>query len=837
MRRQRHKPPPPVSNQHAKPSPASSAPPPRKRLWLFRLLAVVLSPLLFFALLESSLRLAGVGHPVSFFLPARINGQEVFVQNDRFAWRFLGSGMARAPFPFMISKSKPPGTVRIFLFGESAAFGDPQPEFGLSRMLEALLIQRYPGTHFEVVNTAMTAINSHAIVPIARDCAHQNGDVWVIYMGNNEVVGPYGAGTVFGPKAPGLAFIRASIALKATRTGQWLDSLRENIQKQPAAKSEWGGMEMFLKNQVRQDAPGMATVYANFQRNLQDILGLGVRSGAKIVVSTVASNLKDCAPFASLHRPDLQSDELTNWNELYQKGAAAQQAGDPAAAAACFARADAVDGSFAELHFRWGWCCLAQGRDDEALRQFTLARDEDALRFRCDSRLDEIIRRTAADWENKGVLFADAQGTVAQQSPHGLVGREFLHEHVHLNFEGNYLVARTVAEQVAKSLPEPVTRGVDANRPWPSAEDCARRLAWSDWNQFQADNEIFGRINDPPFTAQLNHAEQCQWLQQQIEKLLPATEPAAMRQSASLCRDAIMAAPGDWVLRKNLALLCQETGDQDGAVESWRRVVELLPYYAAGWQSLGAALIAQNKYGDASAAYASALQLEPDNVYAMDDVAQIFVREGKDAEAMREYEQALAIKPHLGQAHLGLGMLLEKSGRKEEAQAHYQQALQNRIFTPASLNTLGEFCFQKGWFSEAATNFMDALSLNPSDSLAHVNLGVSLESLGRHAEAEAQYAEAARLDPDLAAAHYRLGLELGRRGGDAGAMEQFAETVRLKPDFLEARMNLGVALLNQHRPAEALEQFQQVLRRDPANAAALKYVQAIRDNMPAESPR
>ena len=65
-------------------------------------------------------------------------------------------------------------------------------------MLQAMLELRYPGTHFEVVNAAIVAINSNVILPIARDCAAASADIWVIYMGNNEVVGPFGAGTVFG---------------------------------------------------------------------------------------------------------------------------------------------------------------------------------------------------------------------------------------------------------------------------------------------------------------------------------------------------------------------------------------------------------------------------------------------------------------------------------------------------------------------------------------------------------------------------------------------------------------------------------------------------------------
>ena len=104
-------------------------------------------------------------------------------------------------------------------------------------MLQAMLELRYPGTHFEIVNAAMTAINSNVILPIARDCASAGADIWVIYMGNNEVVGPFGAGTVFGQQAPPLPLIRADLALKTTRIGQLIDILRWEIQKPPRTKA------------------------------------------------------------------------------------------------------------------------------------------------------------------------------------------------------------------------------------------------------------------------------------------------------------------------------------------------------------------------------------------------------------------------------------------------------------------------------------------------------------------------------------------------------------------------------------------------------------------------
>src|SRR5438132_1814453 len=111
----------------------------RKKIWCFRLIALMGIPLLFFGLIELGLRLAGFGYPSSFLLKSSNHGEKTFVQNDQFGWRFFGPRMARQPEATSIPREKPPGTIRIFVFGESAAYGDPQPHFGLPRMLDALL--------------------------------------------------------------------------------------------------------------------------------------------------------------------------------------------------------------------------------------------------------------------------------------------------------------------------------------------------------------------------------------------------------------------------------------------------------------------------------------------------------------------------------------------------------------------------------------------------------------------------------------------------------------------------------------------------------------------------
>jgi tetratricopeptide (TPR) repeat protein len=805
-------------------APIKAAAPPertisRRRIWFFRF-AAVLSPIVLFLLLEGALRLFGYGHPTSFFLRKTVNGQHIWIQNDHFAERFLGREMARQPFPLAISADRSPNTVRVFVFGESAAFGDPQSEFGLPRMLQAVLENRFPGTQFEVVNAAMTAINSHAILPIARDCPSKPGDVWVIYMGNNEVVGPYGAGTVFGPKAPRLAFIRWSLALKAMRTGQLFERVLASLDRRPASKREWGGMQMFLSSQVRQDDPHMKTVYNNFQQNLADILTEGRRKGAKIVVSTVASNLKECAPFASLHRSDLNGSDLEKWGRLNEKGIGAQSGGNPGEATEQYRQAAQIDDNFAELHFRWGQCCLAAGQKEEAFRHFARARDLDTLRFRCDSRLNEIIRATASNREGEEIRLADSESALGHADQANV-----FYEHVHLTIEGNYLVASSLAEQVTKVLPESVTSKADQQ--WPTLGDCARRLAWTDFSLREAASMIYSRLNDAPFTNQINHAEQMVRLRKQLEELATAIQPAHLQEAASICREAIAQATNDWVLHSLRGRLEQRLSDFVGAAKSWQRVVDSVPYYVEGWEILGTALAEQKQNEQAMAAFEHALQIEPESINARMGIGQILASEGKYEQAASTFDKALKIKSYWGPAHLGLAKALEATGKKQEAEPHFREALKDRINTPGSYKALGQLCYEKGWLAEAVRNFSDALRLDPSDASTHVNLGLTLGMLNRQAEARAHYAEAVRLDPNLAEAHARLGLELGRQGDNAGAVEQFSEAVRLKPDYLEARLNFGIALTKQKRMIEAREQFEEVLRRSPTNAVARKYVMAL----------
>ena len=258
--------------------------------------------------------------------------------------------------PCFIS-AKASGAVRIFVLGSSAAQGVPNPSFSFGRILEVMLRERYPDVKFEVINAAMTAINSHVALEIARDCAAHQPDLFVVYMGNNEVVGPYGPGTVFQQWSPSRKLIQANVWLKSTArravAGRRDGRLHFRNGTTPAA---WRGMEMFMGNQVAADDPRLAAVYDNFRQNLMDICGIARRAGAAVILSTVAVNLRDCPPFASQHRSDLSAEELAEWESLYQAGVELESKSRWEEALKKYEAAARIDDRFAELPFRLGRC-------------------------------------------------------------------------------------------------------------------------------------------------------------------------------------------------------------------------------------------------------------------------------------------------------------------------------------------------------------------------------------------------------------------------------------------------------------------------------------------------
>ena len=446
-------------------------------------------------------------------------------------------------------------------------------------------------------------------------------------------------------------------------------------------------------------------------------------------------------------------------------------------AARCYEQALGIDVFSSEAQFRWGRCLLGISNAPAARAHFQAACDLDALSFRTDSRLNQIITNAAMHWglrlpgggleagraESRleagapGLLF-DAAGWIGRAGTEGIPGEESFYEHVHFNFDGNYRLALGWAEQAAQLLPASATRSATAG--WASQELCERRLGLTDWNRTIVAEGMVRRMKQAPLSAQSNNDRRMAALQARVDELRRAMDAARAAQAREIYLDAIRRAPDDYGLHENFASFLVATGDAAGATAQWQQARELIPQdYLSNYR-----------------------------------VGELLAMQGKLAEAEAPLLAAAAQRPFISDPWFELARVHTAQGRLEQS----------------------------------LVEFARARRLRPSDPDYAYQWGRTLALLNRRAEAIGQFREAVRLNPDSWPAHDALGGQLGLQGDIAAAKDEFKQVIRLKPDYGRAHLNLGVALLKEDQAGSAAVEFQEALRLEPTNTVAADYLRQAR---------
>ncbi|MCX6929619.1 MAG: tetratricopeptide repeat protein, partial [Verrucomicrobia bacterium] len=718
--------------------------------WLFRLTAVVVLPLLLFVVLEGALRLVGCGYATGFFRKVRVGGEDFLVNNDAFTLRFFPPELARWPNTLKIRAAKPSDITRIFIFGESAAMGDPQPAYGAGRYLEVLLRERFPGRKFEIINTSITAINSHVILPIAKDVAARGqGDVWIVYIGNNEMVGPFGAATVFGSRAPPLFLARLNLAIQNTRVGQLATKWLRNLGGKSAYTS-WGGMQMFLQNQVPPGDARKETVYRNFAANLREVVEAGLNSGARVVLSTMSVNLRDCPPFASLVNSNLPAADRERFTRLLTEGKALQQQSNFVAAAEQFTQATQVDPQLAEAHFRWAECML-QLSPATAREHFQRACDLDVLPFRADTRINEIIRELAQRHANERLGFSDAEAELARAGTSNVAGGESFYEHVHFNPEGNYRLGLAWAQQVERMLPPAAKE--KSTGVWASQTACDQFLGLTIWNRHFLVQSVIQRMGLPPLSAQWNNTQRLKAVLAEDQELLRRqAEPGAVQRTRESFQTLIQASPEDPFLYEGLANFLEAIGEVKGAIAAYRKLNGLLPHGFYSCLQLGRLLGEEGQPEEAQSLLEDATRLRPSLPEGWYELGIVLAAQEKFGLALECMQRAERLRPQDAANVCYTGKVLAKLHRRPEAIERYRRAILLRPEYWEARFELASELAAANQVNEAIREYAEVLKLNPRHALTHVNLGVMLVRLNKLDEAILQFEAALRIEPGNRAA-------------------------------------------------------------------------------------
>ncbi len=608
------------------------------------------------------------------------------------------------------SARKPPNGFRVFTLGGSSAYGFPWgARVAFTRVLGEALQATFPDRVVEAINAAGMSYGSHRLRILAHEVLDYEPDVLVVFEGHNEFVEQRFYRDVL-ERPRRLDALRGALyrwRVYAAAARLYERGLSATGRGGTAAGRAAGrtAAELLGLDVEREYATAVTDAKkeearARFEENLRAILEEAERSGVRVVLCTVPSNLSDWAPNESFFGAEVGLEARQQVSNLLARAREALEGGRAAEAAAALEAARARAPGHAEVHFRLGEAYERLGRFEEAREAFRRARDADGKPSRALSSFNDTIRGLAGAG---GAILVDVERAFEEASANGLVGFDLIEDYVH---------------------------------PKPEAH---RRIALELWRAFLEHGLVGGRRlpADPErFWAAVGHA---------------SDEPDA----ASAGEAATPA------LLFNLGVVLENQGHLERAMEKYRACLDRDPTYTAARYNLGRLLHRQGRFPEAAEEHRRVLETDPGFVLARIGLGEALRRLGRIADAVETFQEAVRADPAAPLAWDGLGGSLAQLGRYPEAEAAFRRAVELDPKSASYRANLGfALLFQKK-LGEAEAVLREAFRLAPDDLQARNGLAAVLLERGALGEAEGLFRDTIRLRPEDSFA--RSGLEEVRR--------------------------------------------------------------------------
>lgn len=387
---------------------------PRSRKMVYVFISILL-PFIFLVFLELILRASGYGDNHSLFITHPDKEYEnYYVVNPEIGKKYFQKMDYSAPSKDQFLKKKPKDVFRIFVMGSSTVVGFPyNNNLMFSRILSERLHDAYPEKKIEMVNTAITAINSFTLADYIPQILEKEPDAILIYAGHNEFYGAFGVGSHEGA-FHNYTLIRLHLKLMNLRVYQLLADVTGKTASLVSSDKD-ANRRGTLMSRIVKDADiiygsrSYQTGIKNYEMNMSQILKLAKQKNVPVYISDLVSNLKDLKPFKSIASTDIPEAE-----SFYKAAQKYEQQGD-------FLKAK---------------------------ENYLLARDYDCIRFRASTDISKTVIKLAEKYQ---AYYVPAIELFNVNSPNGIVGNNLLTEHVHPNIQGYFLLAEAFYKSIVDS--------------------------------------------------------------------------------------------------------------------------------------------------------------------------------------------------------------------------------------------------------------------------------------------------------------------------------------------------------------------------------------------------
>ena len=385
----------------------------RKNL-IFKIITVLI-PFLILLVFEGILRLAGVGDDLSLFIQNPVKGYEKYLMvNPEVGKKYFQKFEYTAPANDIFLKEKPENTFRIFVMGSSTVYGFPyERNLMFSRILNQQLENAWPSKKIEVVNTAITAINSFTLFDFIDQILKQKPDAILIYAGHNEFYGAFGIGSNE-TMSRNRGLTKLHISLMNLKIYQLIRNIISGITGRigGGSKEEVHGTlmkRMVADKDILLNSEEYKIAMERYRQNMDEILQKATKKNVPVFLSELVCNINGMEPFNSV-----KADGLEAAGDVFLQAGKAEDNQDY----------------------------------QSALGLYYKAKDLDCIRFRASEDVNQIVNELAVKYS---VFRVPMLSQFQEHSPNKLIGNNLMTEHVHPNIEGNFLMAEAFLISIEKS--------------------------------------------------------------------------------------------------------------------------------------------------------------------------------------------------------------------------------------------------------------------------------------------------------------------------------------------------------------------------------------------------
>ncbi len=363
------------------------------------------------------------------------------------------------------SRAKSPREFRIFVLGGSTVQGRPfSIETAFSTWLELSLKAADPSRLWQVVNCGGISYASYRLAPIVDEVLRYKPDLVILCTGHNEFLEDRSYEAI--KRLPDAVLWPLEL-LSKSRTANLVESLAQTAssEKPPPRSLLPAEVDAMLDYRgglasYHRDDDWRIGVETHFAYNLERMIHTCEDRGVPVMLVLPVYNL-DCPPFKSVHLATLSQDDRTRFDSLWDDARSLFDHSMPTAIERLQAAAR-IDPRHAGIHFTLGKCLQQIGRFREARNALLRAKDEDI----CPLRMTEGLRRGAQQVADRtGVPTIDLVPIFESRSKHGILGPDWLVDHVHPSIAGHQLIAELLLKRMAS------LGLVKQNEDWKSRQD------------------------------------------------------------------------------------------------------------------------------------------------------------------------------------------------------------------------------------------------------------------------------------------------------------------------------------------------------------------------------